>query len=144
MPLKSKIQHPIIFLLLREVLTAARRNGAGSETPKEPSRQPAQPWLVGLPFGEWRPLPGRWECSQQDPKSPDFWRGSLALTERPGRLPALAFILPTCGFASNQNWRLWNLENPLVPWRYSLCQAIIIKCWGRHLGNIYGMRWLSR
>lgn len=42
MPLKSKIQHPIIFLLLREVLTAARRNGTDSETPKEPSRQPAQ------------------------------------------------------------------------------------------------------
>lgn len=43
MPLKSKIQHPIIFLLLREVLTAARRNSTDSETPKEPSRQPAQP-----------------------------------------------------------------------------------------------------
>lgn len=42
MPLKSRIQHPIIFLLLREVLTAARHNGPDSETPKEPSRQPTQ------------------------------------------------------------------------------------------------------
>ena len=42
MPLKRRIQHPIIFLLLREVLTTARHNGPDSETPKEPSRQPTQ------------------------------------------------------------------------------------------------------
>lgn len=41
-PLKSKIHTPSSFCFLREVLTAARRNGTDSETPKEPSRQPAQ------------------------------------------------------------------------------------------------------
>ena len=75
------------------------------------------------------------------PSVPDFWRCSL--TECPGRLPALAFIqTKLVGLVQPEQW-LWNLEKPFVPWRYSMCQAIIIKCWGRHLGNIYGTWWLS-